>query len=436
MGRLEKIAFVASSSDEARAAADRLSKAYAHVSPEEADVIVALGGDGLMLQSLHRFMGTAKPIYGMNRGSVGFLMNDFSEDALLERLQAAHISVVHPLLMVVRDIEGVSHTARAINEVSMLRQTHQAAKLAISIDGKERLGELIADGILVATPAGSTAYNLSVGGPILPLTAPLLALTPISAFRPRRWRGALLPNHARSRHRGEGGGFPPGIRRRRSYGVQARHACGGLDGSYARSRHAARSRPQPRRTHPSRTVRRLNALEEEGPMRLEFDRLSFLVVEDNAYMRRLLAAMLEAFGATSIHQAQDGQAGIDLFAKEKPDIVLLDWEMPGMDGLAVARRMRDRAWSHNAFVPILMVTAHSEKGRVVAARDAGVSDFLTKPVKPKNLYDKLLGLVVDQRPFIATKDYFGPDRRRPNPPTYFGPERRRPLSPPDSGRTQ
>jgi DNA-binding response OmpR family regulator len=169
-------------------------------------------------------------------------------------------------------------------------------------------------------------------------------------------------------------------------------------------------------------------------MRLEFDRLSFLVIEDNAHMRRLLAAMLEAFGATAIHQAPDGQAGLELFANEKPDIVLLDWEMPGMDGLAVARRMRDRAWSHNAFVPILMVTAHSEKGRVVAARDAGVSDFLTKPVNPKNLHEKLLGLVIDQRPFIATKDYFGPDRRRPNPPTYFGPERRRPLALSDGGK--
>ena len=171
-------------------------------------------------------------------------------------------------------------------------------------------------------------------------------------------------------------------------------------------------------------------------MRLEFDRLSFLVIEDNAHMRRLLTAMLEAFGATAIHQAQDGLAGLDLFAKERPDIVLLDWEMPGMDGLAVARRMRDRAWSHNAFAPILMVTAHSEKGRVVAARDAGISDFLTKPVSSKSLYDKLLGLVIDQRPFIATNDYFGPDRRRPNPPTYFGPERRRPLPPPDSGQAQ
>jgi NAD+ kinase len=150
-----------------------------------------------MLQTLHRFMGTAKPIYGMNRGSVGFLMNDFREDDLLARLEAAHRSVVHPLLMVARDSEGTTHTARAINEVSMLRQTYQAAKLKLRIDGKVRLEELIADGLLVATPAGSTAYNFSVGGPILPLNAPLLALTPISAFRPRRWRGALLPDHAR-----------------------------------------------------------------------------------------------------------------------------------------------------------------------------------------------------------------------------------------------
>ena len=165
MSRYDKIAFVASSAREARGALERLTARYAHVSPDEADVIVALGGDGLMLQTLHRFMGTAKPIYGMNRGSVGFLMNDFREDELTDRLASAEVSVVHPLLMNVRDIHGETHTARAINEVSMLRETHQAAKLSIAIDGKERLGELVADGLLIATPAGSTAYNLSVGGP-------------------------------------------------------------------------------------------------------------------------------------------------------------------------------------------------------------------------------------------------------------------------------
>jgi len=195
--RFNSIAFVASSAPDAQSALKALQDRYAHVSPEEADVIVALGGDGLMLQSLHTFMGTAKPIYGMNKGTVGFLMNDFREDDLYERLEAAERSVVHPLLMVAWDVHGVAHTARAINEVSMLRQTYQAAKLRVSVDNRVRIPELIADGTLVATPAGSTAYNLSVGGPILPLNAPLLALTPISAFRPRRWRGALLPDYAK-----------------------------------------------------------------------------------------------------------------------------------------------------------------------------------------------------------------------------------------------
>ncbi|HEX8164254.1 MAG TPA: NAD kinase [Beijerinckiaceae bacterium] len=194
--QFETVAFVASPTPEAQEAAAALGARYASAPPEKADVVVALGGDGLMLQSLHRFMGSGKPIYGMNKGSVGFLMNDFREDDLPERLEAAQRSIVHPLLMVARDVHGVAHTARAINEVSMLRQTHQAAKLRVAVDGKVRLDELIADGLLIATPAGSTAYNLSVNGPILPLNAPLLALTPISAFRPRRWRGALLPDRA------------------------------------------------------------------------------------------------------------------------------------------------------------------------------------------------------------------------------------------------
>ncbi|MDJ1159370.1 NAD kinase [Chelatococcus sp. SYSU_G07232] len=197
--RFSSIAFVSSGAPEADEALATLVARYGNHDPDTADVVVALGGDGLMLQTLHHFMGTAKPIYGMNRGSVGFLMNEFEDDNLVERLEQAHRSVVHPLLMIAHDAHGATHQARAINEVSMLRQTYQAAKLRISVDGKARLSELVADGILVATPAGSTAYNLSANGPILPLNAPLLALTPISAFRPRRWRGALLPDHARVR---------------------------------------------------------------------------------------------------------------------------------------------------------------------------------------------------------------------------------------------
>ncbi|WP_210484509.1 NAD kinase [Microvirga antarctica] len=195
--RFKHVAFVASPAQEAQAALRSLEALYPNVPPDDADVVVALGGDGLMLRTLHRFMGSGTPIYGMNKGTVGFLMNEFREDALFERLEASLRSIVHPLLMVAQDVAGQSHTARAINEVSMLRQTYQAAKLRISVDSQVRLTELSADGILVATPAGSTAYNLSVNGPILPLNAPLLALTPISAFRPRHWRGALLPDYAR-----------------------------------------------------------------------------------------------------------------------------------------------------------------------------------------------------------------------------------------------
>ncbi len=197
--RFNRVAFVASETEDAQAALATLSGRYPHTSPEEADVIVALGGDGLMLQTQHRLMGRPKPVYGMNKGTVGFLMNEYREDDLLDRLENAERSVLHPLVMVAWDVAGQSHTARGINDVYMLRQTHQTAKLAVSVDSRVRLAELVADGILVATPAGSTAYNLSVNGPILPLNAPLLALTPISAFRPRHWRGALLPDHARIR---------------------------------------------------------------------------------------------------------------------------------------------------------------------------------------------------------------------------------------------
>ncbi|HKH67930.1 MAG TPA: NAD kinase [Reyranella sp.] len=196
MGRFNKVTFVASGTPDAQDAAAALRKTYGDTPPEQADAIVALGGDGLMLQTLHRFLGSGTPIYGMNKGSVGFLMNEFQADALFERLEAAQRSIVHPLLMAAVDVAGRTHKARAINEVSMLRQTYQAAKLRISVDRKVQLEELIADGVLIATPTGSTAYNLSVNGPILPLNASLLALTPISAFRPRRWHGALLPDHA------------------------------------------------------------------------------------------------------------------------------------------------------------------------------------------------------------------------------------------------
>lgn len=192
----QDIAFISSGTPEADAALASLSGRYGNVPLDRAHVLVALGGDGLMLQTLHRAMGTAKPIYGMNRGSVGFLMNEYREDGLRERLAQAQPSIIHPLMMRATDVHGRVEEARAINEVALLRQSYQAAKLRLCVDGKERMAELIADGILVATPAGSTAYNLSANGPILPLDAPLLALTPISAFRPRRWRGALLPDHA------------------------------------------------------------------------------------------------------------------------------------------------------------------------------------------------------------------------------------------------
>ncbi len=192
----EHIAFVASGVPEAMASMKRLAHKYGNSPVAEADAIVALGGDGLMLQTLHKHMNDSTPIYGMNQGSVGFLMNEYSEDNLVERLQKAHINTIHPLAAKAYDDKGEQHTSLAINEVALFRETHQAAKLRVSIDGKVRLDELICDGVLIATPAGSTAYNLSAHGPILPINAPLLALTPISPFRPRRWRGALLQNES------------------------------------------------------------------------------------------------------------------------------------------------------------------------------------------------------------------------------------------------
>jgi NAD+ kinase len=191
------LAFVASDRPEAQEALGRLVARYGDADPARAEVIVALGGDGFMLETLHRNLeGGGRPIYGMNRGSVGFLMNDYSEDDLLARVGAAERAVIHPLRMLAVDADGRTHQALAINEVSLLRQTRQTAKLRISIDGKVRLSELSCDGALVSTPAGSTAYNLSAHGPIIPLGARVMALTPISAFRPRRWRGALLAHTA------------------------------------------------------------------------------------------------------------------------------------------------------------------------------------------------------------------------------------------------
>src|SRR5450756_126146 len=194
--RYDRIAFVASAGAEAQQALAQLTELYGNHDPAEADIVVALGGDGLMLQTLHEHMRTGKPIYGMHRGTVGFLMNEFSPQDLHARLAAAKESVIHPLLMRATDVDGVVHIHHAINEVALFRQTHQAARLRILIDERERMAELAADGVLVATPAGSTAYNLSVQGPIIPINAPLLALMPISPFRPRRWRGALLPDKA------------------------------------------------------------------------------------------------------------------------------------------------------------------------------------------------------------------------------------------------
>lgn len=194
---LSKIAFVSADSEAGHAALQRLLDRYPHVPPEEAEVIVALGGDGFMLETLHRYIDCRVPIYGMNRGSVGFLMNAFREHGLIERLHKTQPVVLHPLRMKAKLADGSEVEALAINEVSLLRETRQAAKIRIRIDGKQRLDELICDGVLVATPAGSTAYNLSAHGPIVPLGAGIMALTPISAFRPRRWRGALLPHTAK-----------------------------------------------------------------------------------------------------------------------------------------------------------------------------------------------------------------------------------------------
>ena len=192
----KKIAFAAARQPEAQEALVQLKARYPHVPMDEADVIVALGGDGFMLESLHAVVDRHVPIFGMNRGTIGFLMNSYAEDGLPERLARAQAVALRPLKMTATGVDGRAITALAFNEVSLLRESRMAAKIRILIDGVERLEEMICDGVLVATPAGSTAYNLSAHGPIVPMGADLLALTPISVFRPRRWRGALIPSRA------------------------------------------------------------------------------------------------------------------------------------------------------------------------------------------------------------------------------------------------
>ena len=193
----DKVAFLASRSETAQAALKTLSERYDPVAPEQADVIVALGGDGFMLQTLHRFMDRGTPVYGMNRGSVGFLMNAYAEENLPQRIEQASEEILHPLQMRAYDESGALTEAVAINEVALIRDSAQGAKIRIIVDGKVRMEQLIADGVMVATPAGSTAYNLSANGPVVPIGSGILPLTPISAFRPRRWRGALLSHRAR-----------------------------------------------------------------------------------------------------------------------------------------------------------------------------------------------------------------------------------------------
>jgi NAD+ kinase len=196
---IRKIHFASSEAPAALRAYERLTARYDQVNIEDADVIVALGGDGFMLHTLHDSQHLAAPVYGMNCGTVGFLLNEFAEDDLPARLQEAQEELINPLCMNAACTDGTHHEAMALNEVSLLRAGPQAAKLRISVDGKVRMEELICDGALVCTPAGSTAYNYSAHGPILPIGSDVLALTAIAPFRPRRWRGALLPKTAQVR---------------------------------------------------------------------------------------------------------------------------------------------------------------------------------------------------------------------------------------------
>lgn len=191
-----RIAFCASNAPTAQDALSRLTARYGQETEQAADVIVALGGDGFMLQTLHRTKDLNAPVYGMNRGTVGFMMNNYEEDGLIDRLSAAEEEEINPLAMKAERKDGTTYKVLAINEVSLLRQGPQAAKLQISVDGKVRMPELVCDGAIVATPAGSTAYNYSAHGPILPIGSGVLALTGVAPFRPRRWRGALLKKSA------------------------------------------------------------------------------------------------------------------------------------------------------------------------------------------------------------------------------------------------
>ena len=194
-----KFHFIASENPEAKEALKVLVKRYNQTKLELSDVIIAIGGDGMLLKALRNSIEKNKPVFGLNKGNVGFLMNELSFDNLENRIQTARKVKMHPLFMSAHKINGNIFTELAVNEVSILRQTHQAAHLKITVDKKERLNELVCDGILVSTPIGSTAYNLSARGPIIPLNANILALTPISSFRPRRWRGALLPQRVKIR---------------------------------------------------------------------------------------------------------------------------------------------------------------------------------------------------------------------------------------------
>ena len=191
----KKIAFVAAHHDEAQQALRALAHKYGNIPAEEADILVALGGDGFMLRTAHAHLDR-RPIYGMNRGSVGFLMNEYNDKDLVERLEKAQDFRLHPLRMIAETVNGEKEERIAINEVSLFRETGQTAHIRIKIDGKQRLETLVCDGVLVCTPAGSTAYNTSAYGPILPLGSKVLGLTAISAYRPRRWRGAILPHEA------------------------------------------------------------------------------------------------------------------------------------------------------------------------------------------------------------------------------------------------